>query len=80
MIERHVTRGDVFHIVRGGGGNNKKRFEIGTLYDEVTEAVRAAQGHSLGIGVGPGVLPLATNLTYVVNGTSLQAAKNISNQ
>ena len=60
------------------GGNNKSRFELGSLSDGVTEDIRAAQGRSLGIGVGPDVLPLASDVTYVVHGTSIAAAKSIA--
>ena len=48
MIERSATRGDVLQIVKGGGKNNKSRFEIGTLSDRRTEAIRAAHGAFLG--------------------------------
>ena len=43
MVERGVTRKDIQHIVQGGGGNNKNRFQIGFMSDGTTEAIRAAQ-------------------------------------
>ena len=78
MVERAVTVEDVYAIVEGAGGNNKSRFQIGTLYDGETEAVRAAQGHSIGVGVDPDVLPYANDVCYAAHGTSLVSAKNIS--
>ena len=59
-------------------GNDKLRFELGVLLDGKTEAIRAPQGHSLGIGVGPDVLPIAEDVFYVVRGTSLSDAQRIA--
>ena len=78
MVERNVTRKDIQYIVQCGGGNNKNRFQIGVMADGITEAIRAAQGRSLGIGVDSDVLPLANDVTYVAHGTSLRAAQNIA--
>ena len=64
--------------MRRGGRNDKLRFELGVLLDGKDEAIWASQGHSLGIGVGPDVLPLAEDVFYVVHGTSLSDAQRIA--
>ena len=40
----------------GAGGNWKFRYEFGTMQNNVTRSIRAAQGHSQNTGVGDNVL------------------------
>ena len=71
------TQEDVRKIARGEGGNNKMRFEIGTMYAQATVAIRASQGHSSSSGVADDVLPVAENLLTIIHGTTLAAAQSI---
>ena len=68
---------EVRRIVRGVGGNNKGRFEIGVMKDNHTPAIRDAQGHSQASGVADDILPLADGLVTLVHGATYKAARSI---
>ena len=72
----NTTMGDIRLIVNGEGGNNKLRFELSRW----GRCVRCAQGHSSGSGVRPNVLPVATDLKYIIHGASLAAARCIARE
>ena len=78
LVELYAKQEDIRHVVRGLGGNNKLMFEIGAMEDNVTVAIRAAQGHSHGSGVSDDVLPAAEDLLTLVHGATLKAAKSIA--
>ena len=76
LTDHRATRDDVRRIVRGDGGNDK-RFEMGLTNDGVTNAIRAAQGHSFRSGVIEDVLPVAEYMETLIHGATLDAAKRI---
>ena len=83
MVARKVTLGDVYHIVRGGGGGGLNALRIGSVGRRGVvvggpEAISASQGHSLGIGADPDVLPSSNDVSYVAHGTSSNAARRIA--
>ena len=80
LVERKTTRGDLETIAKGSGGNNKGRFEFGTLMDQRTLAIRATQGHSRGDGVEEDSLPITTDVVYLVLGTTLSAAQSVAKE
>ena len=78
IIGRASTLCDVYEIARGGGGNNKRRFELGAFPDGRTVAIRDARGRPPGRGLPPGALPLAGDVGYFSHGTSMKSARCIS--
>ena len=74
MLDLGARYTDVYDIVDGGGGNNKKRLEL----NDGRCMVRRAQGHSVGSGVRPDFLPVAEDLNYITHGTILEAEKIIT--
>ena len=74
LLELSANVDDVFKIVSGGGGNNKKRFEL----SGDRRLIRCAQGHSVGSGVRPNCLPVTTSVEYLVHGTTFEAAAVIA--
>ena len=65
---------DIYDIVDGGGDNKKLRCEL----NDDKCMVRCAQGHSAGSGVRPDCLPVATDLSYIIHGASLESAEMIT--
>ena len=80
MQELFATQEDIRHAVRGLGGNNKLRLEMGVMKDRSTVAIRAAQGHSMQSGVAEDALPVAEGLMAIIHGTTLAAAKSIAHE
>ena len=76
LQELHTTMGDIRLIVNGEGDNWKRRFEL----SPDGRCIRCAQGHSVGSGVRPDVLPIETKLKFLIHGTSLRAAKAIAKE
>ena len=77
LCDLFASEDDIRKIARGDGGNVELRFEMGMMADQVTAAIRAAQGHGEASGVADDVLPVAGNLMTLVHGTTLTAAKSI---
>ena len=77
MVDLFATREDVRKVIRGCGGNNKMRFEMGLMKDQKTTAIRACQGHSTSSGVADDSLPIAEGLTTLIHGTTYKAARKI---
>ena len=77
MRELFSSQTDVRNIVRGDCGNLKLRFEMGTMSDQPTAAIRAAQGHSEASVGSYNVLPVAYDLITVVRGTTPREARAI---
>ena len=76
MLGIGATFEGVHEIAAGGGDNNKFRFELSMDRSRI----RCAQGHSVGSGVRPDCLPVATNVKYSAHGTRLEAAQLIAKE
>lgn len=74
MLVIGATFEDVREIAAGGGAKSKIRFELSSGRSRI----RCAQGRSVGSGVHPDCLPVATDAKYVARGTSLGAAHQIA--
>ena len=72
----NVTRNDLDCVIRGGGGNNKLRFEWRTL-DNGADAIRTSKGHSRNAGVTSDYLPVVNSPGLLAHGASLSNAEII---
>eukprot|EP00397_Hematodinium_sp_SG-2012_P020620 GEMP01021257.1.p1 GENE.GEMP01021257.1~~GEMP01021257.1.p1 ORF type:complete len:501 (+),score=96.55 GEMP01021257.1:135-1637(+) len=73
-----ATEQDIRRIVQGAGGNTKKRFDLGLLRNGVTQAIRAAQGHSRDSGVvREDAWPRVKMVGKLLHGTTWDAAQCI---
>ena len=68
---------DIHAIVSGGGGNNKRRLDIGRMGQTVEEAIRAITGTSRSRGSGLGHPAHRPDLKIVAHGATLISAQNI---
>ena len=73
LRDLHSTMGGIRLIADGDGDNWKGRFELSAD----GRRIRCNQGHSAGSGVRPDVLPIPTQLRYLIRGTLLAAAQSI---
>lgn len=62
LVERKTTIGDLGQIARWAGGNDKGRFEFGTMSGRRPRAIRATHGHSRNIGAVGDSLPIASDV------------------
>ena len=77
LRELFASREDIRRIVRGGGGNNKFRFEMAMLADRATVTFREAQGHIASSGVSGDISPVAEDLVTLIPGATLTEVKSI---
>lgn len=73
LKELHTTMGDISPMANGEGGNRERGFEL--CADG--RCVRGNRCHSVGSGVRPDVLPVTTQMKYLIHGTSLRADQAI---